>query len=73
MQSHILSNECLISKLVKRLSKIIQDCLRLIQAYSFKRFFSTALPEFHVIVATDDLDKWLVKSNKEHNLSEEKL
>ena len=35
--------------------------------------YSTALHEFHVIVARDDLDKWLVKSNKEHDLSEEKL
>ena len=34
---------------------------------------STALHEFHVIVARDDWDKWLVKSNKEHNLNEEKL
>ena len=35
--------------------------------------YSTALHEFHVIVARDDSDKWLVKSNKEHNLNEEKL
>ena len=35
--------------------------------------YSTALHEFHVIVARDDLDKWFVKSNNEHDLSEEKL
>ena len=47
--------------------------LAIFQTKCFPNGYSTALHEFHVIVARDDLDKWLVKSNKEHNLSEEKL
>ena len=35
--------------------------------------YATALHEFHFIIAREDLEKWLVNSNKEHNLSEEKL